>query len=319
MAGFRRQFRILSPTSASRAVNLNTEQVPPLNISGLLKKYEIRPSKGLGQNFLVDENILQKIVKLAGVSTKDIILEIGPGLGNLTRYLGLAARSVIAVELDQRLLPALRETLAPLNNVEIVIGDILEINPANLLFNSATGIMIGGRSGKSTISQAYKVVANIPYYITSSLIRHLLEAEIQPSMIVLTVQKEVAQRICEQPPHMSILALSVQVYGKANIVSRIPAGAFYPTPKVDSSVVKIDLYSKPLIPTTLIPEFFRLVKAGFGQKRKTLRNSLSAGMEWPKEEIDLLLDDAGINPQRRAQTLSLEEWGVLTIQAAQRK
>jgi 16S rRNA (adenine1518-N6/adenine1519-N6)-dimethyltransferase len=297
---------------------LNTEQVTPLNISGLLKKYELRPSKGLGQNFLVDENLLRKIVKLAGVSTKDIILEIGPGLGNLTRYLGLAAQRVIAVELDQRLLPALHETLANLNNVEIVIGDILEINPANLLVYSETGTMIGGRSGTSTISQTYKVVANIPYYITSSLIRHLLEAEIQPSMIVLTVQKEVAQRICEQPPQMSILALSVQVYGKAKIVSKIPAGAFYPTPKVDSSVVKIELYSEPLIPKAHIPEFFKLVKAGFSQKRKTLRNALSAGMEWPKDEIDLLLDNAGINPQRRAQTLSLEEWKILTIQAAQR-
>ena len=115
---------------------------------------------------------------------------------------------------------------------------------------------------------------------------------------------------------MSILALSVQVYGEANIVSRIPAGSFYPTPKVDSSVVKIDLYSEPLIPKALIPQFFRLVKAGFGQKRKTLRNALSAGMELPKDEIDLLLEHAGINPQRRAQTLTLEEWESLTIQAA---
>jgi 16S rRNA (adenine1518-N6/adenine1519-N6)-dimethyltransferase len=304
---------------------LNNEQVTPLNISGLLQKYELRPSKGLGQNFLVDDNALQKIVKVADVTAEDIVLEIGPGLGSLTRYLGLAAKKVIAVELDQRLFPALHETLAQLNNIEIVIGDILEINPANLLLIMETGKVIGAQSDTSTqhdknpVTPAYKVVANIPYYITSALIRHLLEADTQPSMIVLTVQKEVAQRICEQPPHMSILALSVQVYGEAKIVARIPAGAFYPTPKVDSSVVKIDLYADPFIPKDLILEFFKLVKAGFGQKRKTLRNALSAGTEWSKEQVELLLDDAGINPQRRAQTLSLEEWKVLTITAAQGK
>jgi 16S rRNA (adenine1518-N6/adenine1519-N6)-dimethyltransferase len=273
----------------------------------------------------VDENTLQKIVRVAGISADDIVLEIGPGLGSLTRYLGLAAKEVIAVELDQRFLPVLHETLANQNNVEIVIGDILEINPANLLLKSETEKLTGVQSNTNIqhnhkfITPAYKVVANIPYYITSALIRHLLEAAIQPSTIVLTVQKEVAKRICENPPNMSILALSVQVYGKANIVSRIPAGSFYPTPKVDSSVVKIDLYSEPLIPKALIPVFFRLVKAGFGQKRKTLRNALSAGMEWTKEEVELLLDKAGINPQRRAQTLSMKEWEAITIRAAQRK
>jgi 16S rRNA (adenine1518-N6/adenine1519-N6)-dimethyltransferase len=304
---------------------VSSRKITQLNISALLKRYELRPSKGLGQNFLVDGNILQKIVRVAGVSADDIVLEIGPGLGSLTRYLGLAARKVIAVELDQRLLPVLHETLAHLNNVEIVIGDILEINPADLILNSESEKMIGGQSGthiqhdQKIITPTYKVVANIPYYITSALIRHLLEASIQPSTIALTVQKEVAQRICEQPPNMSILALSVQVYGEANIVSRIPAGSFYPTPKVDSSVVKIDLYSEPLIKKNLVPLFFRLIKAGFGQKRKTLRNALSAGMEWSKDEIDLLLENTGINPQRRAQSLSLEEWEALTIQAAQRK
>ena len=303
---------------------MSSTKITPLNVSELLKKYDLRPSKSLGQNFLVDENNLKKIVNEAGVSADDIVLEIGPGLGSLTRYLGLAAKAVIAVELDQRFLPVLHETLAHLNNVEIVIGDILEINPANLLAKSKTGNLIGIRSGtivhgdQKTTTPAYKVVANIPYYITSALIRHLLEAEIQPSTIVLTVQKEVAQRICEQPPKMSILALSVQVYGKAKIVSRIPAGAFFPTPKVDSSVVKIDLYSEPLIPIAFIPEFFRLIKAGFGQKRKTLRNALSAGMEWSKEDVESLLGNAGIHPQRRAQTLSLDEWKALTIQAAQR-
>jgi len=304
---------------------VGAEKITPINVSGLLKKYELRPSKGLGQNFLVDENVLQKIVKVADVSAGDIVLEIGPGLGSLTRYLGFAAKKVIAVELDQRLLPALHETLAHFKNVEIIIGDILTLNPTNYLLNAETGKSIGVQSSAdvlhdmNTITPTYKVVANIPYYITSALIRHLLEAEIQPSTIVLTKQKEVAQRICEQPPNMNILALSVQVYGKPKIFSKISAGSFYPAPKVDSSIVKIDLYTDPLIPKGLLPEFFHLVKAGFSQKRKTLRNALSAGLEWPKEQVHALLDSAGIDPQRRAQTLSLEEWEALTIQTDQRK
>lgn len=288
-----------------------SDQLAPISVSSLLKKYDLHPSKGLGQNFLVDENTLLKIVKAADISAEDVVLEVGPGLGSLTRYLGAAARKVIAVELDKKLLPALHETLVPFENVEIVIGDILELNPEDLLSSDQRSPVSGQLS--------YKVVANIPYYITSALIRHLLEAEIQPSTIVLTVQKEVAQRICEQPPKMSLLALSVQVYGKPKIITKIPAGAFYPAPKVDSAVVKIDIYPEPIIPNHLLPDFFHLIKAGFRQKRKTLRNSLSAGMSWPKNEAESVLYAAGIDPQRRAQTLSLEEWEALTIRTNQQK
>lgn len=290
---------------------MKNDQINPINVSALLKKYGISPSKGLGQNFLVDKNALLKVVNTADISEDDLILEVGPGLGSLTRYLGAAAHRVIAVELDKNLLPALHETLAPFDNVEIVVGDILELNPVELLSRD--------QSSSATNPPSYKVVANIPYYITSALIRHLLEAKIQPNRIVLTVQKEVAQRICEQPPKMSLLALSVQVYGEPKISAKISAGAFYPIPKVDSSVVKIDLYHHPRIPISLIPDFFRLAKAGFSQKRKTLRNSLSAGMALPKDDVESILNQAGIDPQRRAQTLSLEEWEALTINVAQRK
>jgi len=274
---------------------------PPLRASDLLKKYGLRPSKGLGQNFLVDENALRKVTGAAEIQEGDVVMEVGPGLGSLTRYLAAAARRVIAVELDERLLPALHETLAPFDNVEIVIGDILELDPVRLVDQSA-----------------YKVVANIPYYITSALICHLLEAKIQPERIVLTVQREVATRITAQPPKMNLLALSVQVYGVPQIAAKIPAGAFYPPPKVDSAVVRVDLLPEPRIPSSLLPLFFRLVKAGFSQKRKTLRNTLSAGMHWDKVQAETLLLAAGIDPQRRAQTLSLDEWESLTGTVQQR-
>ena len=157
-------------------------------------------------------------------------------------------------------------------------------------------------------------MANIPYYITSAVIRHLLEAEIKPQRMVLTVQREVATRICAAPPKLSLLALSVQVYGQPRIATKIPAGAFYPAPKVDSAVVSIELYPEPLIPAPLLDDFFRLAKAGFGQKRKTLRNAIAAGMGWEKPRAEAALEGAGINPQRRAETLSLEEWEALTRQ-----
>ncbi len=286
---------------------MSLDRLTPIEVPALLKKYDLRPSKGLGQNFLVDEAALIKIANAAEIYEGDVILEIGPGLGSLTRYLGSAAGQVIAVELDQKLLPVLHETLARFENVKIVIGDILEKNPTELL----SGVLAEG--------QSYKVVANIPYYITSALIRHLLEAEIQPSNMVLTVQKEVAQRICEQPPNLSLLALSVQVYGEPKVTAKIPAGAFYPAPKVDLSVVRVDLYPIPIIPDNLLPDFFRLAKAGFSQKRKTLRNSISAGMAWSKERAEIVLNSAGIDPQRRAQTLDLKEWEALTISSSQQE
>lgn len=274
--------------------------VQPLNVSALLKKYGLRPSKGLGQNFLVDENILRKIANVAEISAGDVVLEVGPGLGSLTRYLAVQARQVIAVELDGKMLPVLHETLAAFSNVKIIIGDVLKINPTELL------------ASYTQSASSYRVVANIPYYITSALIRHLLEAEIQPSSMVLTVQKEVAQRICDQPPNMSLLALGVQVYGEPKTASKIPAGAFYPSPKVDSMVVIINLYPDPLIPNEDLPQFFLLAKSGFSQKRKTLLNALSAGMRWPKDQTEEILSQAGIDSKRRAQTLSIPEWGKLT-------
>ena len=268
--------------------------LPPLNIPALLRQYDLHPSKGLGQNFLQDETALQKIVSAAEIEGADAVLEVGPGLGSLTRYLALSARSVTAVELDRKLFPALQAVLAPYQNVHLVQGDILELNPAELM--DAPG---------------YLVVANIPYYITSAVIRRLLEAERPPRRVVLTVQEEVAERICAAPGKLSLLALSVQVYGKPTITARIPAGAFYPPPNVDSAVLCVELYPQPVIPTPQLDKFFTLIKAGFSQKRKTLRNSLSGGLRLPPAQAESLLAAAGIDPMRRAETLDLEEWGKL--------
>ncbi len=310
---------------ASREWDVSRNSIPaPLRVPDLLKKYGLRPSKGLGQNFLVDEHALRKVVGAAEIHEDDVVLEVGPGLGSLTRFLAAAARRVIAVELDERLLPALHETLAPFGNVEIVLGDILQLNPDRLVGSgepeagSLQSSIINHQPATSNFQPAtsYKVVANIPYYITSALIRHLLEAERQPERIVLTVQREVAARITARPPKMNLLALSVQVYGTPKIAVKIPAGAFYPPPKVDSAVVRVDLLPEPRIPAPLLPTFFQLAKAGFSQKRKTLRNTLSAGMHWDKAQAESLLRAAGIDPRRRAQTLSLEEWGRL-VKAAE--
>jgi 16S rRNA (adenine1518-N6/adenine1519-N6)-dimethyltransferase len=159
--------------------------------------------------------------------------------------------------------------------------------------------------------EGYRVVANIPYYITSALIRHLLEAKRKPDMLLLTVQKEVAERICAVPGDMSMLALSVQVYGEAKIVGCIPADAFYPSPKVDSSSLRVNLYNQPLIPESKLDVFFMLAKAGFSQKRKMLRNALAGGLRLAADKTVQLLEGAALDPTRRAETLSIEEWGKL--------
>jgi len=263
-------------------------------VPALLREHGLHPKKGLGQNFLVDPGALQRVVETAEVTREDAVLEVGAGLGSLTRVLAHAAWRVAAVELDRALIPVLEEVLADFDNVSLHQGDMLLLDPAALV----------GQPG-------YLVVANIPYYITSALIRHLLEAEQQPRRIVLTVQREVAQRITADAGDMSLLALSVQVYGRPGIAAQIPAGAFYPAPKVDSAVVRVDLYAEPLIPRNEIDLFFRLAKAGFSQRRKTLRNTLSAGLRLAPAEAARLLDSAGIDPMRRAETLSLEEWGKL--------
>lgn len=267
----------------------------PLHIPSLLKKYGIRPQKSLGQNFLADHNALLKIVRDAEVCASDRVLEIGAGLGNLTRLLAQQAQQITAVELDHRLYPALEEVLKPFDNVRLVQGDILKI-PVRSLFSE----------------DGYRVVANIPYYITSAVIRHLLEAAVKPGRIVLTIQREVAERILSRDEKMSLLSLSVQVYGDARITSHIPAGCFYPRPQVDSSVLIIDVDENPKLTDEGVRWLFKLAHAAFNQKRKMLRNSLKPFFSGDDEKLSAVLAQAGIDSRRRPEALSLDEWIRLT-------
>ncbi len=321
----------------------------------LLDRYGIEPKKSLGQNFLHDEGLLAKIAAAAELSFDDDVLEVGPGLGALTRHLCRRARRVVAVELDQRLLPALEGELADCDNVEIVHGDVLALDPADWF------------------TAPYAVVANVPYYITAAILRHLLESRPRPRRLVLTMQREVADRLIAKPPDMSLLAVSVQYYGKVRLVSAVKAGAFWPRPDVDSAVVRIDVEERHLwsageqgsggagettedgrrttdeatpvarpptadrrprpeaesasadagggaVPPAPPPprspalppdpneaRFFRLVRAGFSEKRKQLKNNLrSLGLG--DEAIAAALEQAGIDGRRRAETLAVAEW-----------
>jgi len=270
-------------------------KLTPLKVQSLLKHYSLFPKKSLGQNFLVDIHALEKVSDAAGDLQGRVVLEIGPGLGSLTRVLCQKASKVIAVELDRKMIPVLNEVLEPFQNVEIVQGDILKIIPSDLIPDSG-----------------YYVVANIPYNITSAIIRHLLETTSKPEKIVLTIQQEVAQRICALPGDSSMLSLSVHVFGNPKIVGKIPAGAFFPVPDVDSAILRVDLHAIPLISPDKLDTFFVIARAGFSQKRKTLRNALAAGLRMPSNEVVKLLNISGIDPMRRAETITIEEWKNLT-------
>jgi 16S rRNA (adenine1518-N6/adenine1519-N6)-dimethyltransferase len=269
----------------------------PVDLRSVLRQFDIQPKKSLGQNFLFDPAVLDRIVRAGDVGPTDTVLEIGPGAGSLTLALAQSAARVVAVELDDRLLPVLAHTTGNVPNITILHGDILKTDLQALI-------------DTQTIT-SYKVVANIPYYITSAVIRHLLEAAVKPSLIVLTVQREVAQRICAQPPEMSLLAVSVQAYGQPRLAGQIPAGAFYPAPDVDSAIVRIDLFEQPLITPAEADKFFEVVKAGFSQKRKQIRNALAGGLGLKNSEAEALLIKAGLDPSRRAETLTIPEWVML--------
>jgi len=263
----------------------------PLHISEILNQFHLHPQRSLGQNFLADHNALVKIVEDSGVGPEDRVLEIGAGLGSLTRLLAVRAGSVVAVEIDHHLFPALQSVTGSFDNVRLIQGNILEIPPGDIFSE-----------------EGYKVVANIPYYITSAVIRHLLEAEVRPERIVLTMQREVAERILNQDEKMSLLSLSVQVYGEAHIASHIPAECFTPRPKVDSSVLVIDVDAEPKLNRDEVNKLFRLAHLAFNQKRKMLRSSLRPTLGESLETVSNVIENAGIDPRRRPETLSLDDW-----------
>jgi 16S rRNA (adenine1518-N6/adenine1519-N6)-dimethyltransferase len=280
--------------------NVPTESMSLLSeTKALLRRFDLKARKGLAQHFLIDRGALRYIMAAAELKSTDTVVEVGPGLGVLTRELASHAGHVIAIELDSHLTDILREDLHSFRNVTIIKGDILEVDPEALMNEYAPD------------SSGYRVVANLPYYITSAVLRHFLTAKLKPELIVVMVQKEVARAIVAKPGDMSLLAVSVQFYGKPAVVKSVPAKSFYPAPEVDSAILKIELYPEPILPATEEASFFRLVRAGFSAARKQLVNSLAQGLQLPKSDVINLLGGAGIVQTRRAETLSLDEWAHL--------
>lgn len=268
-----------------------------MTLHATLAHLGIIPKKSLGQNFMVEESALIQMVEAAAVGPCDVVLEIGAGLGALTSFLAARARRVVSLEVDGRFIAPLERLLDGQPHVEIVQADILQANLSQLLGDDA---------------DAYKVVANPPYYITSAIIRHLLESPLPPRLLVMTVQHEVAERLSAAPGDMSLLAVGVQFFGRPEIVARLKPGVFYPHPTVDSALVRIEQHpGGPPLPPNERARFFRIVRAGFSQPRKQLKNSLAAGLHLASEPVVNWLNRAGLDPSRRAETLSIAEWLVL--------
>lgn len=265
----------------------------------LLHRFDLRARKRLGQHFLIDGRVLDLILSSADLSPSDVVIEVGPGLGILTQELTRRVGRVIAVELDDSLAAMLKDKLATFRNVTIINKDILKVEPADLL--SQAGLP----------PQPYKVVANLPYYITSPVLRHFLEASVKPQMMLVMVQKEVADVIAARPGDRSVLSIAIQFYGKPTIISRVPARAFYPPPEVDSALLRIDLHPQPIVDVSDANSFFKVVRAGFTNPRKQIANSLAQGLGIAKEEAQGLLASTGIDARRRAETLTVEEWAEL--------
>jgi 16S rRNA (adenine1518-N6/adenine1519-N6)-dimethyltransferase len=274
-----------------------------------LREHGVRANKRLGQHLLVDPQAIAKIVDAAALDERDTVLEVGPGPGTLTIHLARRAGKVIAVELDEQMLAPLR---ASLSDASLLDGDKVRIVHGDILEQDISSLVGGG---------PYKVVANLPYYITSAVLRHILEARNRPRLMVVTVQREVAERIVglsqrrgrrRAKPAMSLLAVSVQFYGVPHIVARIPAGAFRPMPAVDSAVIRLEVYD-PLPWGPVDKEaFFRTARAGFAQRRKQLQNALAHDLDRSSDQVQAALDEAGIDGRRRAETLSIAEWVTLS-------
>lgn len=269
----------------------------------LLRRFDLRAKKGLGQHFLIDDEVLEAILAAAALTPSDTVIEVGPGLGLMTAELARRAGWVIAIELDNRLADILKKTLVDFDNIIILNEDVLGTTPGALLQERAPSFPPALRP--------YKVVANLPYYITSPVLRHFLEASVKPEIMVVMVQREVAEAIVAEAGKRSVLSISVQFYGKPGIVSYVPGSAFYPAPEVDSAIVRIDVYPQPPIKVDNVEGFFRLVKVGFTAARKQVANSLAQGLGLPKLEVMELLKKTGIDPRRRAETFTLDEWAGL--------
>jgi 16S rRNA (adenine1518-N6/adenine1519-N6)-dimethyltransferase len=281
----------------SKRIDLTTLE----NLRAALARHGIAPSKRMSQNFLVDSDVLQEIVTAAELAVDDNVLEVGAGTGVLTQELAQQAGQIIAVEFDRAILPLLHEVVAPFSNVHLLQGDFLQLPLPELLKPFTRGKEI----------PPYKVVANIPYHITSRFLRKLLDAPMPPTTLTLLVQEEVAERITAAPGEMSLLSLSVQLFGQPSICARVPARAFWPAPKVDSAILHIQRYSKPAYSSEVRERIFRLARAGFSSRRKTFINAVSGSLQVEKALIAKELEVLGLSPTIRAQELSLQQWADL--------
>lgn len=273
----------------------------PSTIEAIKEKHRFQLSKSLGQNFITDKHVIERIVEGAGPSEKDLVIEIGPGIGVLTAEAAQQAAKVIAIEIDSKLIPILGETLAEYDNVEVINQDILKTD-LNGIINEQR--QLGNFTGD------VKIIGNLPYYITTPIIMHILENSIHAESITVMMQKEVADRIKASPGNKTYGAISaaVQYYCEVEQVISVPKEVFVPRPKVDSAVLKLTIRKET--PVDLIDEkaFFACIKAGFGQRRKTLLNSLTGTYGLSKDEIRTILEKAGIDPVRRAETLDMNEF-----------
>ena len=251
--------------------------------------------KSLGQHLLVDRRYLSRIGGAADLSSGDVVVEVGPGLGVLTRHLAERARRVVAIELDDALAERLMSELADHANVEVLHDDARSVDLDAVL------------AGDSR----YKVIANLPYYAALPILRRFLEAKRRPDLMSVMVQREVARKIAAEPGEMGLVSVAVQLYGRPRIVSHVPPRAFRPPPKVVSSILRIEVYPRPMLELDSVERFFDLVRAGFSARRKQLRNCLRDGLSLGPGEAEAVLTEADVDPARRAQTLSMKEWGAL--------
>ena len=269
----------------------------------VIKKYEFCLQKKFGQNFLIDGHVLDKIIAGAGVTKDDMVLEIGPGIGTMTQYLAEAAGKVVAVEIDRNLLPILQETLADYDNVKVIHADVLSLDLEKLVQEEN-----GGRP--------IKVVANLPYYITTPIIMALFEQHVPLANVTVMVQKEVAARMKSGPgsKDYGALSLAVQYYAEPYIVANVPCNCFMPRPNVDSAVIRLTRYEEPPVQVKDEKMLFKIIRASFNQRRKTLQNGLnnSSELNFTKDQIAAAIAEAGFSPSVRGEALTLEQFAKLT-------
>lgn len=291
--------------------------INPDTTKSIFKKHNFSPNKFLGQNFLIDKKVLDKIIETAEIKEGGNVIEIGPGLGVLTQALLAKGANVVAIEKDKDLIPALEENLKEFKNFKIINDDFLQVDFEKLI----SGFVLGGLASEynlearppskrlsKLVARAYKIVSNIPYYITSPALRKILSAKTKPRKIVFLVQREVAERIAAKPGEMSFISVFTQFYGEPSVVEIVKPNSFWPAPKAESAILKIALGKKPILKEGKLKDFWRLVKIGFSSRRKTLANNLAAGFHGKPIKVRKSLTQLGFTDKTRAQELGIEDW-----------